>query len=148
MPSTPQTQADSRPLSEDQWQLLMADPAKASELTVYDGPNRRQEPRTEHREVMHLFFTLTPGHTTNDDELVTKKAEKRYLVRARDLSPSGLRFVHTEALPVDASCRVALLTRGQKLVHREATVCAVTEKGVRHFEIGVRLDKPVKVGQF
>jgi len=137
----PSTDLEPRPLSEEQWRLLMADPAGAAHLDGYDGPDRRHEPRREHREVMQLFLSL-PGSGLGS------KPQQRYLVRARDLSPSGLRFVHSEALPIDSACRVALLTKGQKLVHREAVVCTVTQQGPAHFEIGVRLDKPVKVEQF
>jgi len=137
MTASPSTtnRLDSRPLSDEQWSLLMREPGHAAELADYDGPNRRHEPRTEHREVMHVFFSLSG------------KGEQRFLVRARDLSPSGLRFVHSQPLPIDASCRVALMTKGQKLVHRDAIVCTANETGGT-FEIGLRLSKPVKVEQF
>ena len=128
--------AVSEAIAEQEWQSLMTDPRAWPE---HDGDERRGEARVPHRELAQFVLEIHES-----DDMITR----RFLVRTRDVSSQGIGFLHHRPVDVGADCRVSLLIRRGRLVHRTGTIAACSHRRDGHYEIGMRLRKSVVVSDF
>lgn len=71
-----------------------------------------------------------------------------YLVKARNLSTSGIGFLHGAFVYPGTRCAIALITINDKIVRAEGEVvrCRLVSKHVH--EVGVRFDQPIRMRDF
>jgi len=125
---------ETRTISDEQWQAMIA-PAVHS--MPYGGPERRYQRRATHLAIMHLHLESAP-----------RGEPDRYLVRTRNLSDTGVGFIHSEAIPPGTRCQIALLDLEHQLVRRRGVVACSAECEERLHHVGLRFDEPINPTDF
>jgi hypothetical protein len=123
---------ESEPISDEQWEALFAPtPESPSRL----GVERRREERLPHEQVGQFFLDLGG------------QGQHRFIVRTRDLAPSGIGFIHSKPSELGSPCRIVLMSRARKLVQRDAVVASCRQHQ-DVYVIGIRLEKPIEPDEF
>lgn len=100
--------------------------------------DRRIEQRLRFSQQALLFVQIRhPGGTAGN-----------YLVRTRNLSRTGIGFLHGGFVYNGTSCTVALRTTDKTIVAIEGKVVRCNHVRGHIHEIGVHFDKPIRLGQF
>lgn len=125
----------SRAITAAQWAAM------AAELTqppAHSGAERRSEPRTNKRQIAHIFIKLGGWG----------KPTLRFLVRTKDISRFGIGFVHCEAAGKGSRCRVSLVANDGKLVEVRGAIASCNKQDDGFFSVGVRFDSPIPLSRF
>lgn len=73
---------------------------------------------------------------------------QKYVVFTRDISPTGLRFVHGGYLHVGAECRIVLATRTREVLCVDGVVKRCQYLQDRLHDVGVEFDAPIDIDCF
>ncbi|MCE9591523.1 MAG: PilZ domain-containing protein [Planctomycetes bacterium] len=125
---------ESRAITEEEW-VVLASPAPDSK--PYGGVDRRRRRRATHRAIMHLYLETSSGEDS-----------ERYLVRTRNLSDTGVGFIHAEPVQPGTRCQIALLDLDHQLVRRRGMVACSAGSDDGLFHVGVRFDEPINPADF
>ncbi|MBI1335561.1 MAG: hypothetical protein GC164_01210 [Phycisphaera sp.] len=126
----PTSRPDTRPITDAQWQAMLLKPTPVTTAVTNE---RRGESRARHHGIARVFLELSGKDGSHG----------RYLVRCRDISPTGIGFVHHQGAQAGTRCEVHLLTRGGRILRRRATVASCKPQKNGYFTIGLRLDGPI-----
>lgn len=125
---------ESRVITEEQWQVLSM-PAPQSK--PYGGPERRRRRRATHCAIMHLYIEGPAG-----------TEPQRYLVRTRNISDTGIGFIHGCTIQPGTQCQIALLDLDHQLVRRGGMVACSAGAEDNLFHVGIRFDEPIDPADF
>ncbi|MEM7680659.1 MAG: PilZ domain-containing protein [Planctomycetota bacterium] len=130
-------------LSDQQWLNLLEQARRAEPESIRfqdAADDRRDEPRTE----IDFRCILRWGGELQDAGV--------YAVQARNVSPNGLAFLHTQPIPDHTHCTLALqppglpgmITSGRSIWSR------ILESGFGHdvYEVGLRFDQAIDLDPF
>ena len=122
---------DTLRISEQEYRRVLAQLDEKSLEAKIKSVQRRRSPRFAH--AVHFVIRIShPGGTTCN-----------YIVRGRDVSASGLSFLHGSFLHKGARCLVLLPGRVERWVQVPATIVRCRHLERRTHELGVHFDEPV-----
>ncbi|MCX5661821.1 MAG: PilZ domain-containing protein [Planctomycetota bacterium] len=119
---------DSRPIGNEEWNLLLTESAEGPPRM---GSERRNTDRHRRTEVMNLQLGLR----------WFGKPKERYLVRTRDVSRTGIGFLHSQEIQQGTRCRLSMLTVKSRLIEVEGKVAYCHAKAEGVYSLGVEFDK-------
>ncbi len=125
-------------LSQRQWMALLQDAERSareapSDHSDDDNPNRRTYPRISVPE--HIRCMIRLGDNTGQ--------HGTYLVRARDVSPTGLGFSSEQVFQPRTRCTVAFQDGQGRGMVRSAVVVWCRPVDDHWHDVGVRFDQPI-----
>ncbi|MEM9294591.1 MAG: PilZ domain-containing protein [Planctomycetota bacterium] len=129
-------------LSDQQWLSLLDQARRAEPESIrFRGPDER---RAEDRVEVDCRCVLRWGGDHQDAGI--------YAVRARNVSPNGLAFLHGQDIPQHTHCTLALQPAGLAgMICSASTIWSrPIESSLSHdvFEIGVRFEHPIDLDPF
>ncbi len=125
---------DTLKLSDEQWQALIDSLGQG--LSNYTG--QRRHIRTQFRKLSQIAVAIKQS----DGQWV------KYLVRMRDLSRSGLGFIHGAYVHVGNDCRVILKDATDQLVCIDGTIRRCNLVQGRVHNIGVQFKEEIDIKRF
>lgn len=125
-------------MSDQQWLAVLERVQRGQPLQVDDADCRRLHPRADY--ACRCILRMADAAGT-------------YIVRTRDLSSGGLRFVHGQPLRAGTRCTIVLQPDGGmgRILSAVVAWCSEIEyfdDDIEGYEVGVKFDQPVDVRAF
>lgn len=121
---------DTRVIDDKEWNALLSETVAGP---PHMGSDRRTADRHRRTDVMNLQIGLR----------WFGKSRERFLVRTRDVSRSGMGFLHSQSMAQGTRCRLQMLTTKNKLMEVDGKVAYCHERGDGVFAVGVEFAKPL-----
>lgn len=139
MPSTPQPILDTLKLSEAEWHEIaqhLDDAASKADAPTNTKKRRAKRERFAKRSLL-IFRVAHPGGN-----------EERYLVRSRNVSDTGLGFLHGGFLYPKSECVVVLQRKDRMYVEVPATVVRCRLITGKVHEVGIKFRNPIRCAEY